>query len=71
MYSFNNESPETITKLLEKAGLLEHKNYIPYLAKSKANNANKADTVIRKAYFIYVNIVRQNDKHNLDIDVKG
>ena len=43
IYSYCRDTPAVNAKLLETAGLLEHVNCIPYLAKSLANNNSKAD----------------------------
>ena len=64
IYSCNNQSVkgENI-KLLEKAGLLEHENCIPYLAKSKGSWTNKSKAELRKLEVLDDNLnFRKEDK---------
>ena len=50
-------------KLLENAGLLEHDNCIPFLAKTQASRGSKADAELRKWETLDVNILnRKEDK---------
>ena len=64
VFSFNPESykGENI-KLLENAGLLEHDNCIPFLAKTQASGGSKADAELRKWETLDLNILnRKEDK---------
>ena len=51
-------------KLLEKAGFLEHDNCIPFLARSKGTNTNKANAELRKVETLDVHLQfhRENKK---------
>ena len=44
VYSANDETLDVNNGLLEKAGMFEHENCIPYLAKTKDSQGSKADT---------------------------
>jgi hypothetical protein len=48
VYSANGGTLEENDGLLEKAGMLEHENCIPYLAKAKDSLTSKADVELRK-----------------------
>ena len=48
IYSCNNQSVEVNTKLLEKAGFLDHENCIPYLATTKASKTHRVNVELRK-----------------------
>ena len=60
LYSCNNGTLEGNVALLEKAGLVEHPNCIPYIATSKASRTSKADVTLKKMEEIDVQIGTQN-----------
>ena len=43
VYSFNKDTMENNTKLLQKAGFAAHENCIPYLSTGKGSNNNKVE----------------------------
>jgi hypothetical protein len=56
VYCANNGGTlEENNGLLEKAGMLEHENCIPYLAKTKDSLTSKADVELRKLETLHVN----------------
>ena len=48
VYSSNGGTLEGNNELLEKAGMLEHENCIPYLAKTKDSHTSKAEAEFKK-----------------------
>ena len=56
VYSYNRGTLEKNASLLEKCGIVEHENCIPYLAKSKGTNTSKADAELRKVDVLHVNL---------------
>ena len=70
-YSYNNDSVEHNTKLLEKAGFVEHENCIPFLAKPNESKTSKADAELRKIESLDVNVIyRTKDRKNLEVVTK-
>ena len=49
-----NDSLENNAQLWEKVGSIEHKNFVPYLAKSKGTCRFKADADFRKVKVIVI-----------------
>ena len=66
VYSYNIDSADANTKLLENAGFVEHKNCFPYLAESKASKTSKTDAELRKIDNFYINVASRNTKKGLD-----
>ena len=60
--TFSRHRGKENDKLLEKAGFLPHENCIPYLAKSQASRASKADAKLRKvgALEVHLHYYREN-----------
>ena len=56
VYCANGGTLDENNGLLEKAGMLEHENCIPYLAKTKDSLTSKADVELRKLETLHVNL---------------
>jgi hypothetical protein len=62
VYSCNIGTLEENDSLLEKAGMLEHDNCIPYLSKSKACKTHKADAEFKKMQVLDVIIPNRKEE---------
>ncbi len=61
VYSSNSATLEVNNGLLENAGLLEHANCIPFLAKTMDSHTSKSSAELRKLEILHVNILNQKE----------